>query len=139
MRRIALRRPCSAQALGGDCATQSLLRASPGRPSMATRGTHASRPWPPVRRMRRTLFSRPGLALAGLLLCVTVRADGALHSLWELHGKHNTVYLLGSIHVLRLSRSEEHTSELQSHLNLVCRLLLEKKKKHKKHNNTLTM
>src|SRR5260370_26581044 len=31
--------------------------------------------------------------------------------------------------VLRLGRSEEHTSELQSHLNLVCRLLLEKKKK----------
>src|SRR5260370_27860451 len=28
-------------------------------------------------------------------------------------------------------RSEEHTSELQSHLNLVCRLLLEKKKKRK--------
>src|SRR5260370_29703930 len=28
----------------------------------------------------------------------------------------------------RYSRSEEHTSELQSHLNLVCRLLLEKKK-----------
>src|SRR5260370_8329406 len=29
-------------------------------------------------------------------------------------------------------RSEEHTSELQSHLNLVCRLLLEKKKKKNK-------
>src|SRR5260370_8946198 len=29
-----------------------------------------------------------------------------------------------------VSRSEEHTSELQSHLNLVCRLLLEKKKLH---------
>src|SRR5260370_18141274 len=28
----------------------------------------------------------------------------------------------------RPDRSEEHTSELQSHLNLVCRLLLEKKK-----------
>src|SRR5260370_5104094 len=28
----------------------------------------------------------------------------------------------------RVARSEEHTSELQSHLNLVCRLLLEKKK-----------
>src|SRR5690242_21197013 len=27
-------------------------------------------------------------------------------------------------------RSEEHTSELQSHVNLVCRLLLEKKKPH---------
>src|SRR5690242_21312378 len=29
-------------------------------------------------------------------------------------------------------RSEEHTSELQSHVNLVCRLLLEKKKKKSK-------
>src|SRR5260370_16344869 len=29
---------------------------------------------------------------------------------------------------LTFGRSEEHTSELQSHLNLVCRLLLEKKK-----------
>src|SRR4051812_49734083 len=29
------------------------------------------------------------------------------------------------------ARSEEHTSELQSHVNLVCRLLLEKKKKIK--------
>src|SRR6266480_6516566 len=28
------------------------------------------------------------------------------------------------------ARSEEHTSELQSHVNLVCRLLLEKKKKN---------
>src|SRR5260370_10501258 len=32
----------------------------------------------------------------------------------------------------RIIRSEEHTSELQSHLNLVCRLLLEKKKNKKK-------
>src|SRR5690242_21434768 len=29
-----------------------------------------------------------------------------------------------------VGRSEEHTSELQSHVNLVCRLLLEKKKKN---------
>src|SRR5207237_4551144 len=35
----------------------------------------------------------------------------------------------------RQRRSEEHTSELQSHLNLVCRLLLEKKKK----SNCLTL
>src|SRR2546427_8503434 len=33
--------------------------------------------------------------------------------------------------ILRLMRSEEHTSELQSQSNLVCRLLLEKKKKYK--------
>src|SRR5690242_20954895 len=32
-------------------------------------------------------------------------------------------------------RSEEHTSELQSHVNLVCRLLLEKKKKKKNKEN----
>src|SRR6202166_1605640 len=61
--------------------------------------------WPAVSHrplMRRTLFPR-GLALCALLLCVAARADGALHSLWELHGKHNTVYILGSIHVLRPS------------------------------------
>src|SRR4051812_44365222 len=35
-------------------------------------------------------------------------------------------------------RSEEHTSELQSHVNLVCRLLLEKKKKKKRNNVDMT-
>src|SRR2546422_5567332 len=35
------------------------------------------------------------------------------------------------------SRSEEHTSELQSRLHLVCRLLLEKKKKKKRIKSTL--
>src|SRR5258706_11553800 len=35
-----------------------------------------------------------------------------------------------------ISRSEEHTSELQSLTNLVCRLLLEKKKKKKTHDIT---
>src|SRR5438477_2130129 len=33
--------------------------------------------------------------------------------------------------LLERARSEEHTSELQSHVNLVCRLLLEKKKINK--------
>jgi len=53
--------------------------------------------------MRRILIScRPlGLAFCCLSLAAAVRADAALHSLWELHGKHNTVYILGSIHVLR--------------------------------------
>src|SRR5713101_3834029 len=41
---------------------------------------------------------------------------------------------LHSTHSVAVSclRSEEHTSELQSHVNLVCRLLLENKKKEKK-------
>src|SRR5260221_10423189 len=37
-----------------------------------------------------------------------------------------------------VDRSEEHTSELQSHSDLVCRLLLEKKKKKKSLRNSLT-
>src|SRR5260370_22158999 len=37
--------------------------------------------------------------------------------------------LLEKLRIAGAPRSEEHTSELQSHLNLVCRLLLEKKKK----------
>src|SRR5690242_21630873 len=43
-----------------------------------------------------------------------------------------------SMRASRRMRSEEHTSELQSHVNLVCRLLLEKKKEihhvHQPHN-----
>src|SRR2546422_5023226 len=39
---------------------------------------------------------------------------------------------LGSSRSSTLGRSEEHTSELQSRLHLVCRLLLEKKKKKDK-------
>src|SRR5260370_40065433 len=39
-------------------------------------------------------------------------------------------FLLGRVDIpVHRDRSEEHTSELQSHLNIVCRLLLEKKKK----------
>src|SRR6266571_4184251 len=36
-----------------------------------------------------------------------------------------------------MPRSEEHTSELQSHVNLVCRLLLEKKKKKSNPSRTI--
>src|SRR2546422_5114732 len=36
-------------------------------------------------------------------------------------------------------RSEEHTSELQSRLHLVCRLLLEKKKKHNQQQHLLNL
>src|SRR2546422_6425968 len=39
--------------------------------------------------------------------------------------------VLQDVFDLTLARSEEHTSELQSRLHLVCRLLLEKKKKTK--------
>jgi uncharacterized protein len=41
-----------------------------------------------------------GWALGGVS---AARADSSLHCLYELHGKHNTVYVLGSIHTLRAS------------------------------------
>jgi uncharacterized protein YbaP (TraB family) len=44
------------------------------------------------------------LAAAALLLALTPTlglADGSLHTLWQIQGKHNTVYLMGSIHTLR--------------------------------------
>jgi uncharacterized protein len=50
-----------------------------------------------------------GLALGFWSLCLfgaglaEVRADTTQHMLWALHGKHNTVYMLGSIHTLRAS------------------------------------
>src|SRR5207237_5781600 len=51
----------------------------------------------------------------------------------EVHadGEIRTVDQRGAARLYDLPRSEEHTSELQSHLKLVCRLLLEKKKTHK--------
>src|SRR5687768_18372103 len=51
----------------------------------------------------------------------------------ELGDSHIVIAALGGERVkLRTEpRSEEHTSELQSRLHLVCRLLLEKKKKNK--------
>src|SRR5690242_525586 len=39
-------------------------------------------------------------------------------------GKHNIVSDIEMINIQQINRSEEHTSELQSHVNLVCRLLL---------------
>src|SRR2546430_5102122 len=53
----------------------------------------------------------------------------------NLSDPHEKKYTLD--YYLKLARSEEHTSELQSQSNLVCRLLLEKKKK--KHKDQLHM
>src|SRR5260221_4044610 len=54
------------------------------------------------------------------------KAAGAHHPAFEfVRNQSQTMAEVG--------RSEEHTSELQSHSDLVCRLLLEKKKKYKYH------
>src|SRR5207237_4770432 len=55
------------------------------------------------------------------------RRAGASAGVWQ-SGRSNRVST--RLQSLFPQRSEEHTSELQSHLNLVCRLLLEKKKEN---------
>ena len=70
-----------------------------------------------------------------------MNASGAamlsLERLLQLRGMEN--YKTAQLQLARLyikhKRSEEHTSELQSLVNLVCRLLLEKKKKNKTKQN----
>src|SRR5256884_2148290 len=44
------------------------------------------------------------------------------------HDQRNRLHLVHLFAIALVQRSEEHTSELQSRLHLVCRLLLEKKK-----------
>src|SRR5260370_16300697 len=61
-------------------------------------------------------------ALPILLICSRSQC-----SVQGVAGRHQCNRL--GLEIGKLPRSEEHTSELQSHLNLVCRLLLEKKKK----------
>src|SRR5690554_7068059 len=54
-------------------------------------------------------------------------------NVYEWAGKPRTINIYKSEPILQGLRSEEHTSELQSRPHLVCRLLLEKKKKKKPH------
>src|SRR2546429_6223932 len=56
----------------------------------------------------------------------TARVARAPCSLWNCRIRRKSMELMTT------TRSEEHTSELQSRLHLVCRLLLEKKKKKKR-------
>src|SRR5438034_5650265 len=59
-----------------------------------------------------------GLELQLLSACFVLPVDDSLVGIFDA--------------LKQQARSEEHTSELQSHSDLVCRLLLEKKKKQKK-------
>src|SRR2546430_9719117 len=65
-----------------------------------------------------TLFRSPTATLDGIRRLASWKLDDHVRRLHHRDGPHP-----------RGERSEEHTSELQSQSNLVCRLLLEKKKK----------
>src|SRR3712207_7247811 len=83
---------------------------------------------------RSTRKTTPGLRM---LEKYAVMAGGGRNHRYGLDDgvlvKDNHIALAGGIG----TRSEEHTSELQSRQYLVCRLLLEKKKEHIQHSSTL--
>src|SRR5688500_19383113 len=74
------------------------------------------------------VYSRKPFRLAEHLLRLQHSLDGI-----RLQNPHSTGEWSGMLEqvIARNERSEEHTSELQSPCNLVCRLLLEKKKKRR--------
>src|SRR5438094_6232113 len=98
--------------------------------------------------MRGGTFMQPRRSWAGIILSALpvlfVLFDGAIHlmvippvvqAFTQLGYPVSTSRALGVIELVCIVlylRSEEHTSELQSPYDLVCRLLLEKKKKKKK-------
>src|SRR6266571_8245272 len=87
----------------------------------------------PLRRLARLTLGGGGLrVLAGDFGLVDehpdrVRGQVDAHGRSLLEGRVSAAILQPRLQGLAV-RSEEHTSELQSHVNLVCRLLLEKKK-----------
>src|SRR2546422_7583234 len=105
---------------------------------------------PPRGRGKRQITDEATLVEAIDLVLKEHRVDGLLSVTWEKQVEQTTQYVgrgRGSVsrekrviqktryhitHIVRQARSEEHTSELQSRLHLVCRLLLEKKKKNTK-------
>src|SRR5260221_11753211 len=79
---------------------------------------------------RSTLFPYTTLFRSRLDLVVGHEDAGGLQLAMQLLDLE--AHLHAQLRELKTTRSEEHTSELQSHSDLVCRLLLEKKKKTKK-------
>src|SRR2546429_2418493 len=75
-----------------------------------------------------TLFRSRGLVKAGLLLYLGGMGSKKTNFYADLTRRFGFAEVADEVQSLYL-RSEEHTSELQSRLHLVCRLLLEKKKK----------
>src|SRR5687768_18062636 len=81
-----------------------------------------------------TLFRSDGrwLAMARswhLFFAWVLLINGAIYLVYSIASRHLSRDLVPDGRDWRSIRSEEHTSELQSRLHLVCRLLLEKKKK----------
>src|SRR5690606_42133745 len=102
---------------------------APATPDASPLALHDALPiCPPVLELcRRLAESLPAPLEKAMLLSTGGEAnEAALRMAKLVTGGHEVVSFARSWHGMR---SEEHTSELQSRENLVCRLLLEKKKK----------
>src|SRR5260370_25650370 len=83
-----------------------------------------------LRRVFRLPANESVLGLA-LIFCVISMSFMSIALVWQAQIIDNQREVIRWLERFKFGgRSEEHTSELQSHLNLVCRLLLEKKKEH---------
>src|SRR5437879_13572642 len=111
-----------------------------------TRGKNEARRLRQLGKLPAVLYGGKGEAIT---LSVNAKQVGAIlrsesghNTLFQvdLGGKHEPAilkdWLVDPVSGKLLHRSEEHTSELQSPMYLVCRLLLEKKKKNTKHIQT---
>src|SRR5258705_2481459 len=78
---------------------------------------------------RSTLFPYTTLFRSGLSFQPDAMVANGDHVYWDLLAPVGSRLLGAAPEAVQTARSEEHTSELQSLRHLVCRLLLEKKKK----------
>src|SRR5690606_41733972 len=80
--------------------------------------------------LQRLQRNRPSSFLAKRVVVVEGKTEhGLMLAMFDAWNKGRALIGLSSTAGEGVARSEEHTSELQSRENLVCRLLLEKKKK----------
>src|SRR5206468_10466134 len=112
--------------LGALAAVVILLIYAPSQPAADTSGGVVAPPAAAAPAPATGLVTPPPAPpdAAPVSLAVTVRRDSAIAA-------HDRAVSAGA----RKNRSEEHTSELQSRSDLVCRLLLEKKKNKTKRSN----
>src|SRR5260221_7806853 len=78
-------------------------------------------------RSRAGRFGRPDPVWPNRYFCVNLVFAANISRIWVYQIRE---ILAAKTRLTQKYRSEEHTSELQSHSDLVCRLLLEKKKSH---------
>src|SRR5260370_15981899 len=127
--RAEYRRPARPLSSNGHVVTRHGWTTRPGCPARLPflGGVARSRPAPSPRLPR----GEPGGEKALLARVVDEVERGAVLGgrLRPAAGPPEEVGARGGQQMIPAERSEEHTSELQSHLNLVCRLLLEKKNK----------